>query len=324
VLSYSTANAIVMTTNSTAVGLINSHGTFVRGGYARGSVSNCLANLTRVSKGSNATFRIDSISNTEVVANTSIGSILSLGSINPGDGNYDTPPMITIVEPTISAGSKYDWIAGISGISGLFLSNQSAKAASGTSSTIRNANATHLELRRKFYSESLANNQQIVSYFANGVVSGIAQITSVIDDTRYLMGNNAIVSSNATSLSGVVSEVKIIDSGFGYDQDEVLTFTSQSNSSIVFSGTANLLNQGKSRGFWEDNAGKLNSNKYLHDNDYYQEYSYEIQTDISIDRYADVLKNLIHVAGTKMFGSVVKQSKMDVPMMSSGSTITLS
>jgi hypothetical protein len=179
VLSYSTANAIVMTTNSTAVGLINSHGTFVRGGYARGSVSNCLANLTR-------------------------------------DGNYDTPPMITIVEPTISAGSKYDWIAGIAGISGLFLSNQSAKAASGTSSTIRNANATHLELRRKFYSESLANNQQIVSYFANGVVSGIAQITSVIDDTRYLMGNNAIVSSNATSLSGVVSEVKIIDSGFGY------------------------------------------------------------------------------------------------------------
>jgi hypothetical protein len=44
---------------------------------------------------------------------------------------------------------------------------------------------------------------------------------------------------------------------------------------------------------------------YIHDGDYYQEYSYEILSKISVDRYADMFKKVMHTAGTKFFGSAV-------------------
>ena len=48
----------------------------------------------------------------------------------------------------------------------------------------------------------------------------------------------------------------------------------------------------------------LNSNKYIADGDYYQSFSYEIQSRLSMDKYADILKQLAHVVGTKMYGKV--------------------
>jgi hypothetical protein len=44
---------------------------------------------------------------------------------------------------------------------------------------------------------------------------------------------------------------------------------------------------------------------YIHDGDYYQEYSYEILSKISVDRYADMFKKVMHTAGTKFFGSAL-------------------
>jgi hypothetical protein len=44
---------------------------------------------------------------------------------------------------------------------------------------------------------------------------------------------------------------------------------------------------------------------YIHDGDYYQEYSYEILSKISVDRYGDMFKKVMHTAGTKFFGSAL-------------------
>lgn len=318
---FTTANAIVMATNSIAIGLSNVNGTFQTGGFMRGATSNCLALAVRLSRGANASFTIGAVSNTEIVSGQTIGNILTLGSINPGIG-YDTPPMVTLTNQTIASGLKYDWTVSIANTSGTFIAGQRAVANSGIGGTIRSVNTTSIELRRKFYGDTLANNQQIVSYHANGVISGIATISGVANNTLYLMGNNAVVTTNATSLSGVVNEVEITNSGLGYVHDEVLTFTSIANSSISFTGSANILRQGKGPGFWTDNRGKLNSDKYVQDSDYYQEYSYEVQTDISIDKYADVFKKIMHIAGNKLFGAVAKQPAQDVRLQSSGSYIT--
>jgi hypothetical protein len=57
-----------------------------------------------------------------------------------------------------------------------------------------------------------------------------------------------------------------------------------------------------------DTGGFTSHDKKLHDNDYYQEYSYEIQTKIPFSKYSDILKKIIHVAGTRMFGKVVNDS----------------
>ena len=53
---------------------------------------------------------------------------------------------------------------------------------------------------------------------------------------------------------------------------------------------------------------------YVHDGDYYQEYSYEVLTKISFDRYSDMFKKVMHVAGTKFFGSALVVEEANVAM----------
>jgi hypothetical protein len=55
---------------------------------------------------------------------------------------------------------------------------------------------------------------------------------------------------------------------------------------------------------------------YIHDGDYYQEYSYEILSKISVDRYADMFKKVMHTAGTKFFGSalIVEEDSVTVEL----------
>lgn len=308
--------AKVLTANSTAVGITNVSNTFIRGAFMRGATSNVVAINTRTSTGSNATFSVGTVIVSETVAGQQIGKISSLSSVNPGT-NYDTPPMVRIDNPMISGNNKYDFSLTLSNVSGQFIVGQNTKTSANVSGIVREvANTTFLKLRRVLFADTISTSQQLVSYFANGTVSGTATISAVANDTSYpVMGLNAIVNAYATSLSGVVSETEIINSGLGYEQDEQLTFISTSNTNVTFTGTANILNQGQADGFWKDNRGKLNSVNRIHDNDYYQDFSYEIQTELSIDKYSDILKKLFHISGTKMFGKVVKNT---------GETITLS
>lgn len=43
----------------------------------------------------------------------------------------------------------------------------------------------------------------------------------------------------------------------------------------------------------------------IQDSDYYQEYSYEIRSTVNVPRYETVLKDTMHMAGSKMFGNFV-------------------
>lgn len=72
--------------------------------------------------------------------------------------------------------------------------------------------------------------------------------------------------------------------------------------------------QGVGAGFYSSTKGFLDSDKKLQDNQYYQEYSYEVQTKIPFDKYFDVLKQVTHVAGTKAFGKVTSLSVVNTTM----------
>lgn len=325
--NLSSKTAKVLQTNSTAVGFVNVSSDFLLGGYMRGGTSNTFSLVTRLSSGNGASFAIDTISNTEVAnvggTNMSLGSILSISSINPGS-NYDTPPMIRVRCPAVANTHRYDHSLTLANVSGVFLEGQTFLGNT-IPGVVKSFSNNNLKVYRTLYAGNVASNTIVYSYYGDGTISGTGRVTAVAEDTSAPeMGNNAVVSSRATSLPGVVSEVEIIDSGVGHRQDELLTFVSESNSDIIFTGTANIIEQGKQVGFWKNNRGKLNSDKYLQDNDYYQVYSYEIQTDLSIDHYADVMKKLFHTAGTRMFSRYVQNSNKEVTVGSNGASITLS
>jgi Zn-finger domain-containing protein len=56
-------------------------------------------------------------------------------------------------------------------------------------------------------------------------------------------------------------------------------------------------------GYWETRSSHLND-QFLRDNLFYQEFSYQIISGISLDKYESVVRDVLHVAGTELFGKV--------------------
>lgn len=59
---------------------------------------------------------------------------------------------------------------------------------------------------------------------------------------------------------------------------------------------------GKGIGFWATTDSLLNSDKVIQDSNYYQDYSYEIRTGLSLESYKDVFYSTFHAAGSALFG----------------------
>ena len=126
------------------------------------------------------------------------------------------------------------------------------------------------------------------------------------------IGDNANVVADARAANGIVTEVEVIDSGFGYQHSANLTLRSDnSDNKIVVSGTANVTTTGIGPGYWASKESFLNT-KYIHDNDFYQSHSYVIESGLSLNKYRDILLKTTHIAGTRLFGRVFKESIANV------------
>jgi len=56
----------------------------------------------------------------------------------------------------------------------------------------------------------------------------------------------------------------------------------------------------------------LSSDKYIHDNDFYQEYSYQVLTALPFSKYKSTLVDVLHLAGSKPFGGYVGTSEISL------------
>lgn len=126
------------------------------------------------------------------------------------------------------------------------------------------------------------------------------------------LGNNAIITADAGFGDDALGSVKVIDSGFGYEQRAEVTLASLSNTSLVASGTVELINQGNGEGGFKSTKGFLSSDKFIQDSYYYQDYSYEVRSSIVFSKYSDLLKKLWHPAGVEKFGRVLISTEQTV------------
>ena len=141
------------------------------------------------------------------------------------------------------------------------------------------------------------------------------------DSNTNPIGDNAVINADAKSANGIITAVDVIDSGIAYAHGANLTLRHTGNSNIVVSGTANVTTTGVSPGIHASTESHLNT-KYIHDNDFYQSHSYQIETGLSLNKYRDILLKSAHVAGTKLFGKVVKESTVNNAVTVSNSSIT--
>lgn len=159
----------------------------------------------------------------------------------------------------------------------------------------------------------------IVTGATSGATGTVVSVEA--DANTRPIGDNANLTSLAQAANGIVTAFEVVDSGFGYQHGANLTMVStNTEQNIVVSGTANVTTTGKGEGFWADKTSFLNT-KYIHDNDFYQSYSYLVESGLSLDKYRDILLKTAHIAGTKLFGRVVKESTVNNAITVSNSSI---
>ena len=122
-----------------------------------------------------------------------------------------------------------------------------------------------------------------------------------------------------TGANGVINEVTITYGGSGYEQPPDIFIQTingkgafleaeiaEFNTQIEISGTVQKSGSGIARGYWATTRSFLDSDKYIQDSYYYQDYSYEVRTARVLSEYKDILYNTFHSAGSELFGKYLK------------------
>lgn len=248
-----------------------------------------------------------------------IGGINRLIAINPGT-DYDTSPIVLVYEPLIAPANHRDYILKVSNSSGVFLAGEVLTQNSATVGVVKYANSSEIGVKRVRYEDPF-NTSLLVEGLASGATANISIVLSDTNSER--IGTNALIEANVVAASGSVVNIDVVDSGVGYVDNETVTFTHKDG---IRSGlaVANLLRQGRDQGFYASKGSFLSADKKVFDGHYYQDYSYEIRSPITLDKYENMLRNVLHISGTKFFASVVTPSMADLKVALNQSYVGIS
>jgi hypothetical protein len=168
-------------------------------------------------------------------------------------------------------------------------------------------------LQRKPNNIQFANNQGVtINFYGESTIPGEAdnrtptdigqaKIVNIVD--RGILGDNANVRATVGS-NGTITALRVIDSGFSYRHNEVVRLEATNRplavgatAQISLSGTANA------EGYYASSRSQVSTKRgFIQDSRYYQEFSYELLSPISLARYRDIALKLCHPAGQALFG----------------------
>lgn len=143
---------------------------------------------------------------------------------------------------------------------------------------------------------------------------GTAKVVSVED--RGILGRNAVITSGVGA-NGTITGVRVLDSGFAYRNREVVIverttrpLATSAQLRVNLSGVANA------EGYYASTRSHVSSARgFIQDGEFYQEFSYQVQSPLSLDRYRDIALELVHPAGQALFGQFRLQSNAEVDVV---------
>jgi len=262
--------------------------------YAYGFDGNTSANLT------NGTI-FDALD----FANTEFGKIYAITGINQGS-DYTVAPFVKVFEPKSFIYKEKDTILRILTNPDSFTNGEViTQSASGARGLLVDSNNTHMFLERLRILDInefvlTTNSTTRIVGTDSGAIANVDQV-DVNYRTQYI-GFNALVDAEVLTEEGAITALSVLNSGFGFANGETVNVASGSKTGTA---VAVLEHQGFGNGFYREKGGFLSDQKKLYDGYYYQDFSYEVQSKLTLDRYRDMLKQVLHVAGTKYFGALV-------------------
>ena len=258
-------------------------------GYTTGATIQIAATV-----GSGAVFTINSISNTEIIrVNTdTIGPMASV-VINTG------PDFVSLGANTASVSANLA-IANTSTPLNAALAFSNTTVGTIASITTTSGGSGYSTLPTVTITQTNIANLRIVDT-VNGGFKGL----------------NADI--RAENIAGSLQEIVVDNFGSTYNKYVPVTITNITGANTVnalgnpiISGTISY------NGKYTDTKGWLSWNNKLQDNYYYQEFSYDIISDVLVNRFRNFVNAIVHPAGTKMFGTYKINETVDV-----GTTITI-
>jgi hypothetical protein len=247
------------------------------------------------------------------LSHLTIGQILSWGNLTIGEiantfflgANLTSAvqPFVVVDQPQISDRKIYDDILEYSNASGTFpIGDVITQGITNARGMVReNSNGSVLYLKRMRYANDFiltTNNSTQLSGLFSGFTANCTNVTFDFDSEP--MGRNLQIGVDYSQGNGIIISGKIVDSGFGFVNEEGLTIGA--NDAL---GNAIVSNYGTGSGYYANIGGFLSGPKRLFDGVYYQHFSYEIISNLMLNKYQTLVKDITHVAGTALFGRFV-------------------
>ena len=259
-------------------------------------------------------------------SNDIFGKIQTIVGLNPG-ADYNDFPFISVFDPTIIPFERYNVILTLDKSPAPFvigdLITQSATTGRGlikSKNTVANTiTLQNLRLSSDHDFIVTANSTTVITGDKSGFQANVVGVD--FDRTSNVAGWNAMFSTHLNTANGAAM-LKVFNSGFGYKDGEYLIFSKNNNTNIGYA-FANVSTQGKAEGYYKIEGGVLSGNKRLYDGYYYQEFSYDIMSSLTLDKYQKLLTDVVHTAGYALFGTVKHKTKTSANKKTSQSVITV-
>lgn len=253
----------------------------------------------------------------------SVGSIDSLVNVNAGQG-YTAPPLIKVIDDRIAAYNHKDFIFTVTTPRALTpgeIVTQEATDAKGKVVSYSNS-IMRVENLRFDSAHDFVLTTNSTTQIVSTNTSTVANVTSIERDSGSITGDNAEITVGLAVANGSIASLEVIETGFGFVTDQVVTLTS--NTGLTANGFAQCSTIGTGKGFYRKKGGFPSDSKKLHDGFYYQDFSYDVLSSVTLDKYAEMLRDITHVAGTKNFARLVTVTAIDSASSFLPSEITIS
>lgn len=175
-----------------------------------------------------------------------------------------------------------------------------------------------------FNADEIISNEDGVEARISTLISGVDMSMSnsglnyALDDMIYFNGGSgirAVGKVSSVGLNGQIQNVEMIDHGINYtippSPDDIVIESVNGFGAYLYPTTTAIADM---KGYWINDDGKLNSADRIHDGFFYQQFSYVVYVNQSLERYSKILKDLLHPAGLIFFGGYRVNQFIDASM----------
>jgi len=260
-----------------------------------------------------------------------IGSIKSFANLNPGS-DYINDVFVIAEDDLINTFDLKDQTITVLAIPAqLSVGDIIEEISSNIKGIVRSIDAVSFEITvtpydyNGFSDISVDNNDIVINRITGSggplIVTGIG-----VDFNSKVFGENATIKARTQFAIGKITAAAVVNSGFGYTSGDTISLVEDGE--VQAEGFAVASIQGKTAGFWGSLSSHINgfiadptdptdsnkqiyydSNMRIQDSDFFQEYSYQIKSMLGTAQYEELLKQNVHLAGTKLFGEFSFKAK---------------